>query len=93
MQAVSLIYGVNLFLKIKWQISLPAQLVKSVLFYIPDVWKGYSFRAEPFRIRRYREPLPLENYLLDDLEKYDSITPCKTEPLKPCPTHPHYPSY
>ena len=51
----------GLFRKSKWQIFLSFHillLVKSLPFHTPEVWKGYSFLAEPPRIGHYWEYLP-----------------------------------
>ena len=51
----------GLFHKSKWQIFLSFHIllpVKSLLFHTPEVWKGYSFLAEPPRIGHYWEYPP-----------------------------------
>ena len=51
----------GLFHKSKWQIFLSFHIllpVKSLPFHTPEVWKGYSFLAEPPRIGHYWEYPP-----------------------------------
>ena len=61
-QAWNAVFGpFGLFHKSKWQIFLSFHIllpVKSLPFHTPEVWKGYSFLAEPPRIGHYWEYPP-----------------------------------
>ena len=69
-QAWNAVFGpFGLFHKSKWQIFLSFHIllpVKSLPFHTPEVWKGYSFLAQPPRIGHYWEyppPPPREEAL------------------------------
>ena len=61
-QAWNAVFGpFGLFHKSKWQIFLSFHIllpVKSLPFHTPEVWKGYSFLAQPPRIGHYWESPP-----------------------------------